>query len=106
MHAELVARYGVQFPLPSDAEACPERLAPVGEQWRDTDLLVVGNLYANRAITPLYALDFCGCDSVYPGGDGYGLRTGYSFWAAALSVWPEANAQIEAITLARASERS
>jgi hypothetical protein len=86
LHRELEARCGVPFPLVADSEVCPERLAPVGEEWRETNLIVVGNLYANRAILPLYALYFCGADSVYPGGDGYELRTVSNPWGTGRNV--------------------
>ena len=86
LHRELEARYGVPFPLVADSEVCPERLAPVGEEWRETNLIVVGNLYTNRAVLPLYALYFCGADSVYPGGDGYELRTVSNPWGTGRNV--------------------
>ncbi|MGD9496873.1 MAG: hypothetical protein AB7Y46_11275 [Armatimonadota bacterium] len=71
---------GVELPLVTDDEVCPERLGPVGEPWRQTNLIIVGNLDANRAILPLYALFLCGADSVYPGGDGHELRTVSNPW--------------------------
>lgn len=73
--AGLRAKYGVDFPVVADSEACRARIAPVEEDFKSTNLIIVGNLNNNRAILPLYANFWCGVDAYYPGGNGHVLRT-------------------------------
>jgi hypothetical protein len=43
--------------------------------YRQQPLILLGNLNTNRALLPLYARYYCFTDAIYPGGDGYDLRT-------------------------------
>ncbi len=84
--AALKDRYAVEFPVVADAAVCPRRLAPVGDAYQTNNLIVVGNLYNNRAIFPLYALRLCGTDSGYPGDGGYEVRTVSNPWGTGRNV--------------------
>ncbi len=76
----LRARYGVPFPLAPDEAVCPAHRAPVAEPFQHRNLILLGNVYNNRAILPLYAGFWCGADGAYPGGAGFVLRTVSNPW--------------------------
>ena len=48
---------------------------PLPGQYRSHPLILLGNLNNNRALLPLYAGYYCFTDALYPGIDGYDLRT-------------------------------
>jgi hypothetical protein len=66
---------GVEVPLIPDAEAVPERFGPLREALASVPLVVIGDLNTNRAVFRLYAGYYTYADAVYPGGEGYVLRT-------------------------------
>ena len=76
----LAGRYGLDFPVLPDTDLCAEPVSPISEQHRQTNLILVGNAYTNRAMLGLYAGARCGADTHYPGGDGYELRTICNPW--------------------------
>ncbi len=100
LQAGLQAAMGVELPIVADSEVRPERLGPVAEQWRETNLIIVGNLDTNRAILPLYAIFLCGADSVYPGGDGYELRTVSNPWGSGRNVIVVGGSSVEGMRAA------
>lgn len=59
----------------ADSAAIPTRSTPLPQEYREQPLILLGNLNTNRAVLPLYARYYCATDAVYPGGDGYDLRT-------------------------------
>ncbi len=59
----------------SDSAVIPAINCPLPEQYRKHPLILIGNLNTNRAVLPLYARYCCFTDAIYPGGDGYDLRT-------------------------------
>lgn len=61
--------------LAADRALMPERRTPLPVEWRHRELILLGNLNTNRALTPLYANFVVSTDATYPGGDGYDLRT-------------------------------
>ena len=84
--AGLRAKYGVEFPVVVHTELCPDRVCPITEQYRRTHLILVGNVYTNRAILPFYAGFKCGADEHYPGVGGYELRTISNPWGTGRNV--------------------
>jgi hypothetical protein len=69
------ARTGIRLEMLSDHDLLPTRSTPLPEAYRRRPLIVLGNLNTNRLIMPLYASFLCSTDALYPGGDGYELRT-------------------------------
>jgi len=61
--------------LLADRDLMPSISQQLPDQYRFHPLILLGNLNTNRALLPLYAGYFCFTDAVYPGGDGYDLRT-------------------------------
>ncbi len=59
----------------ADTALLPERSTPLPDGHRRRPLVVLGSLNTNRVLLPLYANFLCSTDAVYPGGDGYDLRT-------------------------------
>ena len=84
--AGMAAKGGVQFRVAPDTVVCPERLGPVADEYRQTNLIVVGNLHNNRAVFPLYVQFLCSPDAHYPGGEGYELRTVGNPWGTGKNV--------------------
>lgn len=82
----LKGKYGVDFRIVPDAAVCPEPVTPIADQHRQTNLILVGNAYTNRAILPFYAGFKCGADAHYPGGEGYELRTISNPWGSGHNV--------------------
>lgn len=78
--------YAVEFATAPHTEVCPVRLGPVAEQFRERNLIVVGNVHTNRAMLGLYAGFRLGADTHYPGGDGYELRTIADPWGTGRNV--------------------
>ncbi|MBI4579700.1 MAG: hypothetical protein HY718_08365, partial [Planctomycetes bacterium] len=66
---------GKGAPVRTDTDVILERLGQLPADLRDTPLIILGDLNANRAVFPLYANYYTYCDAVYPGGDGYVLQT-------------------------------
>lgn len=58
-----------------DIEILPKKSSVLSPVLRNRTLVLLGNLNNNRTIWPLYARYYCATDAVYPGGDGYDLRT-------------------------------
>ncbi len=74
--AESIGRYADDRPnLVRDSEVIPDRQAVLAEQYRRQPLILLGNLNTNRVVPPLYTRYYCATDALYPGGDGYDLRT-------------------------------
>ena len=69
------AHTGVRLELLTDHDILPTRSTPLPEAYRRRPLILLGNLNTNRLIMPLYAGFLCATDALYPGGDGYDLRT-------------------------------
>ncbi len=61
--------------LLADRDLMPAANQPLPGQYRTHPLILLGNLNTNRALLPLYASYLCFTDAVYPGGEGYDLRT-------------------------------
>lgn len=68
-------RCGVRPDLVSDSDVIPTRADRLPEPYRNRPLVMLGSLNTNRALLPLYANFYCATDAVYPGADGYDLRT-------------------------------
>ncbi|MCZ7545632.1 MAG: hypothetical protein M5R40_19875 [Anaerolineae bacterium] len=64
------ARRWRRTPTPSRRAARPSP-----DRFRAQPLILLGNLNTNRAVMPLYAHYYCATDALYPGGEGYDLRT-------------------------------
>lgn len=73
-------KYGVEFTLVGDDVVCPEHLDHPIALYKRKNMILLGNVYNNRAIMPLYAGFWCGVDGAYPGGAGYVLRTISNPW--------------------------
>ena len=58
-----------------DHAVIPAVKQPLPDPYRKHPLILLGNLNTNRALLPLYARYYCFTDALYPGGDGYDLRT-------------------------------
>ncbi|MFO7947523.1 MAG: hypothetical protein R6V19_12000, partial [Armatimonadota bacterium] len=76
----LQKRYGTEFQVVPDTQVCPERISPIGEQFRVANLILLGNVHTNRAFLHFYAGFRCGADSHYPGGEGYEIRSICNPW--------------------------
>ncbi len=61
--------------LKADCDLMPAVNQSLPIQYRSHPLILLGNLNNNRALLPLYASYLCFTDALYPGGDGYELRT-------------------------------
>ena len=61
--------------LVADCDIIVSRSHPLPEKYREHPLILLGNLNTNRAVLPLYASYYCFDDALYPGGEGYDLRT-------------------------------
>ena len=66
---------GVRLALTRDRDIVPKRLAWPKSEFRDANLILIGNIHTNWAIIPLYANYLAAVDGDYPGGEGYVLRT-------------------------------
>lgn len=75
--ANVLQQYGAnQAPvLLADRDVMPEMNCPLPDEYRAHPLILLGNLNTNRAVLTLYARYYCFTDAIYPGGDGYDLRT-------------------------------
>ncbi len=73
--AAIAARGGTRPECIADTTLLPERSTPLPAAYRKRPLVVLGNLNTNRVLLPLYADYLCSTDAVYPGADGYDLRT-------------------------------
>ena len=73
--ANVEAHSGVGLELLADREVLPTRSTPLPQGFRTRPLIILGNLNTNRLIVPLYAGFLCATDALYPGADGYDLRT-------------------------------
>ncbi len=82
----LRAKYGAAIPIVTDEQVCPHRLALVGREYQRQNLVLLGNVWNNRAILPLYAGFWCGVDGAYPGGGGHVLRTIANPWGTGRNV--------------------
>jgi hypothetical protein len=58
-----------------DCAVIPSINCRLPDAYRQHPLILLGNLNTNRALLPLYARYYCFTDAIYPGGDGYDLRT-------------------------------
>ena len=73
---DLIGRYASAEPeLIPDDRIMPARRMPLPEAYRSRPLILLGNLNTNRLIAPYYARYYCATDALYPGADGYDLRT-------------------------------
>ncbi len=74
--ASSIAKFGQDQPrMLTDWDVIPDRRTPLPDEYRHQPLILLGNLNTNRVIAPLYARFYCADDAVYPGGNGYDLRT-------------------------------
>ncbi len=58
-----------------DNQLIPDRRVSLPEPYRSRPLILLGDLNTNRLVSPCYAGYYCATDALYPGGDGYDLRT-------------------------------
>ncbi len=84
--AAMQARYGVAIPLLTDEALCPRHLSPILPEYQRRNLILVGNVWNNRAILPLYAGFWCGVDGAYPGGGGHVVRSIANPWGTGKNV--------------------
>lgn len=73
--AAIARRCGAPPEVVTDRAAMSSVSTPLPDHFRRRPLILLGNLNTNRALIPLYANYYCATDAVYPGGDGYDLRT-------------------------------
>ncbi|MBI3921211.1 MAG: hypothetical protein HY318_07325, partial [Armatimonadetes bacterium] len=73
--ATLGEQTGLAVPLVEDKVVVGQDGRTVSEEYRNKNLILVGNALNNRAILPLYGRWLDASDGRYPGGDGYELRT-------------------------------
>ncbi|MCI0512446.1 hypothetical protein L0128_04460, partial [candidate division KSB1 bacterium] len=74
--AHIIAQQGGdRAPVIADTQIMATRATPLPPSYRQRPLILLGNLNTNRAILPLYAQYYCAADAIYPGGEGYDLRT-------------------------------
>lgn len=71
----LEALGATRVPLLADTHVIPHRLGGLPPDLKDRPLILLGDLNSNRAVFPFYANYYTYCDAMYPGGDGYELRT-------------------------------
>ena len=64
-----------QVLLLADRDVMPAVNQTFPNHYRFHPLILLGNLNTNRALLTLYARYYCFTDALYPGGDGYDLRT-------------------------------
>ena len=74
--AELIGSFaGTPPELIPDDRIMPAQPIPLPELYRGRPLILLGSLNTNRLLLPYYARYYCATDALYPGGDGYDLRT-------------------------------
>ena len=66
---------GIELEIAPDTDVVPQLPAWPDERFRRIPLILIGNLNTNRAVVPLYAGALAAADLLYPGADGFILRT-------------------------------
>ena len=74
--AGLLSQYAGEKPtLRSDEEVMPGRITALPAEYRQSPLILLGNINTNRVMVNLYSRYRCFTDADFPGKDGYELRT-------------------------------
>ncbi|KKR03673.1 MAG: hypothetical protein UT30_C0022G0006 [Candidatus Uhrbacteria bacterium GW2011_GWF2_39_13] len=69
-----------RLPIMTDIDATKGRCEGLKDEFKNTNLIILGNINNNEAIIPLYARFLCLADAAYPGAGGYTLRTIRNPW--------------------------
>ena len=79
------ATSGADLPVQTDAAANEDLVAAISAM-TETNVVLVGNINSNRAMLPIYSHGWCFADALFPGDEGYELRTIANPWGTGKNV--------------------